>query len=476
MSFDVKKSKRRGLAMAAVSALAMAFAPLGVNGGAAFAQNNDEDRDSGRETRRAETLSTSVATRLQKIFEDMQAENWTVALTALNDVYQRSQNAKPFDRATILQLRGSVKANLEDYNGAIRDFEQAVALGALPPAAERSLKFNIGQLYMATEQWQKAIGFIKPWVDGEENPGSDAYYLLATAYAQTDRFREALPYGERAIETSPEPKRDRHDLLNYIYLETNNRTKRIALLRKMVGFWPDRKDYWTQLAGSLAESGNENEAFSVLELAYQAGRLDKCSEIRTLAQLYYNVSNSYRGAKMFESEIAAGNCESSKQNNELLSQLWRDAREHQRAIPPLTAAARASDDGELFLRLGQTYYADEKWSESERALVSALNKGGLKSRDRGTTWLLLGNARYNQGDRDGALKAFQSARSFDNVARDANGWIDYIRAEIDFERQQDALEQAQKEEEERRERERLEAEESQRRLLGDGFEDNGSEG
>ncbi|MEM6852139.1 MAG: tetratricopeptide repeat protein [Pseudomonadota bacterium] len=455
----------------AAAILTVDVSPIGERPSVAFstatAQRNNDDDDGPRRppaARRSQVLSQDIARQVQSAYEDLEAENYQAAKQKLDALLRREM--KPFDRATVLQLRGSVLASLENYGAALRDFEAAIATGALPPETVQSLKFNLGQLYMAEEQYGRAIQVLEDWLRTAESPDSNAYYLLASAYVQTGNFSRAAPLAEKAVETAAEPAKGKYELLNYVFSETNQNSKRLPLLETMVSIWPDTKTFWRQLAGLYSERDRDRDAFAILELAYNAGVLEKCDEFVSLAQYYSFYDNPYRGGKLLEQEMNAGNCPRSRSNLELLSRLWLQAREHERALPPLRAAAERSDSGDLFLQLGQTYFSDENWSEAETFLVRALNKG-VKERDRGNAWLLLGNARYNRDRREQALDAFENAVKFEGSRASAQGWLDFIASEIAAEEAAAAFEKRRQEELEERERRRQEEEERQRRLLGD---------
>ena len=50
-----------------------------------------------------------------------------------------------------------------------------------------------------------------------------------------------------------------------------------------------------------------------------------------------------------------------------------------------------SEDGRLFLRLGQTYMQEEDWKNAEKYIRYAIKKGDLEN--PGRAWLLLGITR-----------------------------------------------------------------------------------
>jgi hypothetical protein len=392
----------------------------------------------------SKTLNTRVAQSLQVIFEQMQAEQYTEALAGLNQlIAQRGDSMKGFDKATTYELRGSVKASMEDYRGAQRDFQVALDTNELSASRNNNLRYFISQISFQLDDFQGAIRGLNAWINNAKACGdkvdSNAYYLLAAAYVQLTppNYRSAVRPAEQAVAGASAPKKSYYDLNNLVYSETGERAKRMKLLEVMVNNWPGEKSYWTQLSGAYSTAGKDRDAFSVLEVAYRAGLLSTESELKTLVQYYSFFDNPYRGAKMLEREMAAGNIKRTKDNLVLLSQLWSQSREHKKSIPILREAARGAKKGDLSYRLGQVLIADEQYKAAEAALVGALNKGGMTRKNTGDAWLLLGTARFSQAGPEStkiwenARKAFVNAQRYETARKRATDWITYIDAVVD---------------------------------------------
>lgn len=434
----------------AVLALGAAFAPSLV-----WAQDQEEEEQ--KSSGRTPQLDPAIAVALNKAYELMQAEQWQPALAELNKLLtEREARMKAFDKATTYELRGSVKANLEDYRGALRDFETALGFNALPPDRVNTLRYLVAQLNFQLGDYQAAINGLNRWIQSAQAAGAkvdcSAYYLLAAAYTQISppSFRNAVQPAEQSVACLTEPRKANYDLLNLVYSETNESAKRATLLERMINIWPNERAYWTQLSGLYSTTGKDQDAFSVLEVAYRAGLLRNENEIITLVQYYSFFDNPFRGARVLEREMGAGVVKRTVSNLQLLSQLWSQAREHKRAIPVLQEAAKLSDKGELSYRLGQVLLADEQYVAAERALETAISKGGLTQRQAGDCWLLLGNARFAQagpGDvakRARAREAFVRAQAFAEARSQAGQWVGYIDAINSTEKAQDELERAQR--------------------------------
>ncbi|MCW0269842.1 hypothetical protein, partial [Klebsiella pneumoniae] len=91
-------------------------------------------------------------------------------------------------------------------------------------------------------------------------------------------------------------------------------------------------------------------------------------------------------------------------NYRLLSQAWMLSMEDERAVPALQEAARLSDDGELDVRLGNTYLNLGNYDDCVSAVQSGLRKGGLKSPDNAR--ISLGMCQYNKRRYQAAIDAF----------------------------------------------------------------------
>ena len=180
--------------------------------------------------------------------------------------------------------------------------------------------------------------------------------------------------------------------------------------------------------------------------------LEKDSELVTMAQLYMQAEVPYKAATLLEKEMEAGRVAKNAKNYRLLSQAWMLAMEDERAIPALQEAARLSDDGELDVRLGNTYLNLAKYDECIEAVRAGIRKGGLKSSDNAN--ISLGMCLYNKRQYQAAIEAFRAASRSQRSRRTSQQWIRVIEADVERNRQiqlaRDAANKKRQEVEERR--------------------------
>ena len=405
---------------------------------AAYAQKKEKPKAT-----RTETLSKPAYEIIIKAQEALQAEMDSVALAEVNKILSNCAKYKPYDCAVAHQTRGYVYANQDNYRASAQEFEAALNSGTLADYTALDLRYNLAQLYLSMEQYTKAISSLEIWFRQAENPGAEALFLAAQAYALVDRLREALSYAERGMAKALEPRESWYRLTLAIYLELERFTAALPLLEKMVGHWPTKKEYFAQLGALYQEKNRQKDSFAMLALSYHNNLLNKSDEFVRLAQLYRFYDYPYKGAKILEKEIRAGRIKKTKKNWEELGMAWLQAREHKKALQPLTNAAAAAKDGDIYLLLCQTYFQDEKYDKAARSCQNAVNKGGLKD-NGGTAYQLLGITYDYLDKKPEAAKAFERCLDWKATEKDCRRWMRHVNIKIDYERKETERKEAAK--------------------------------
>lgn len=384
----------------------------------ALVQDDEEEESEER------SFSSDIGEIVLKAQENLQNENPQEAINQLNRAMDREPSN--YERSVILQMRGQAYYETEQAQRAINDWQAAINTGMLEADAASSLQVNIGQLLIVEGRVQEGAQILERWLQNNP-PKENILILLASAYAQNDQFRQALPHAEQAFEIADPKERKHFDLLNFIYTQLDMPEKQADILRQMLNRWPDDKNLWNGWVSMLANGNRNEEAFEVNKIMYLNGMLDTESDIIRLVQYYSYYEVPYRGAQILEREMNAGRVERNQKNLELMINLWRQAREYDEAIPALETAASNSGNGKLYEQLCEAYYSEAEYAKAERACLNGLDKGGLSR--PGDSWVLIGNSRYERDDIAGAKQAFERGTQFSHSASTARGWLGFIREE-----------------------------------------------
>lgn len=417
------------MAMALWAAAPIATLSVGVveGPGVAAAQGEQEEE---RETRRTPAMRERTYKKLSEAQEMIDNDNPGQALEAL-DKLKADEGLNAYERAMTWNFIAFVHSNQENYDQAIQAFEQVLKQKPqIPVGLEQQTLFSIAQMHLARDRPKQTIQTLQRWFEIAD-PNTQAYVLWGQACFLSDDYRCAAEKVEQAIALNNkreggQPKENWLLMLRAAYYELGNIPKAIDALEQLVELYP-KGDYFYQLSGMYGEQGNEKKQLSVLEASYDAGMFSRSGEYVALASLLLNVDVPYKAAKVLTEGMDKDIVEENVNNLRMLAQAWQYSQEAEESIKVLRQAAKKSDDGELYVRLGQSYMNIDQWDNCVGSIRSGFNKGGVER--RGSALISLGICLYNTDDLDGAIEVFKSAAKDEDNAKFANNWIEFLRQE-----------------------------------------------
>ena len=200
------------------------------------------------------------------------------------------------------------------------------------------------------------------------------------------------------------------------------------MLLRLLRTNPNDRKVWDAIAGEYYQGNEERKAFEVQKAMYLAGLLTTEDELMRIVNFYNRFNAPYEAAKVLEREINRGRITKSFDRLELLANLYQVAREYDKAIPIIREAAQLTSNGEMYERLGRSYFELGDYSESIAAYQQGIAKGGLK--EPGYARVMIGQAHYEMEDRAAARESFREAAKFADGRRAANGWINFLKSEV----------------------------------------------
>lgn len=408
------------------SLLLLPVGPLGVS--YVQAQEAQKEKPKKPKTRRTQVLGKTAFRLIEKSQELLAEEKYDEAMEPLQTIMD-GENFKAYEKAVAIQTSGYIYAGKEDYEATIGAFERAIATGDLPPRVVSDLTYGLAQLHLAKERPRKSLQLMDQWFAAQEKePGGDPYALKAQIHLILDELRAAEQAIKKALSKEEEPKQQWTRILLSVLLQEERYGEARPILEDAVQIWPGVKAFWEQLTAIYYHFEEEDLAFVARRAMHVQDMLVSTKELSSMAQLYLYHDVPIKAAEILQSGMDGDRIEKTEKNYELLARAYMQAREWDKAIAPLTRAAEMSDEGKFYVQLAQSYVQGEKWGLAESALVKALNKGGLD--DEADSWLLLGIARTRLEKYDAAIKAFRKAGDDDDVAKDAFRWIRSIERRL----------------------------------------------
>ncbi len=411
-------------------ALALAVAVTGVLvAKPALAQDDEEPQ---RETRQVQSLSKELYDRLTKAQEQIDAENFDGALRIINGVDQSKLSG--YEQANLLNFLGFIHYSKGDNRRALQAYERLVAIPDVEPQMRNQVLYTLASLYAQDDNWDKTIEYMNLWFAAATNPSPEAYILMASAYQSKGRYRDTIDQTQKAIavarEREQQPKESWWNLLYYSYYQLEDFNNVRDVLKTLIRGWP-KKAYWLQLGAIYSELGDDKNFLGTYEAAFEQGMLESENELVTYAQLLLQQEVPFKAAKVLENGMQAGVISRTEKNYRLLSQAWSLAQNDEKAIGPLSEAARLSNEGELNVRLAINYLNLDRYDDCVQSARAGINKGGVKNVNDAR--MTIGQCLYNQNRYQAARAEFQrvTRSGSERDKRIARQWVSVINSEIE---------------------------------------------
>jgi tetratricopeptide (TPR) repeat protein len=381
--------------------------------------------DCGKEEQKESTeMSEDTFSTVQTATELLGKQKYDEAIEKLSKI---ADKGSAYEKALINYNLGLAYSSKQDFKNAVKAFAAALTTDSLPRANREQLRYNLGQLYIVTGQFDDGIKTLETYVAtacGTVPP--EAHIFLANALSERKRYAEALPQIDLAISKSKEIKEQWLQMKLAIAYELKDYKGAADSLVQLIVKFPQKPDYWRQLSSVLYEGKSEPESLAVLALAERQGFLQKPAEIKNLFSIYMMLESPNKAGLLLESAMAKNAIPADEDNLSSLSDAWINAREADKAEATLKKLAAMSEKGDYYYKLGAMYGDNERWQDSKSMLTKALQKGGLKR--TGDVWMRLAVANYGMKDNNGAIEALQKASTFDESRAQAGEWLKALTA------------------------------------------------
>jgi predicted Zn-dependent protease len=241
-------------------------------------------------------------------------------------------------------------------------------------------------------------------------------------------LRKAEVEVEKGLRMSARPKDTFYVILLAIAQQKGDYHRLAELLELLVKQYPQKKDYWPQLAGvygNLAALEKDEQkvreynirSINAIERAQALGFMKTPKENYTLFGLYFNVGQFGRATEILHAGLRDGSIESDQKNWELLASSYQQVDQPFKAIEALTEGAKKfPKSGQLDYQAATIYYSLNQPEGAYKALQAATTKGGLSK--PGAVYAFMGYVCWELGKHAEALEAINKAMTFPDTKND----------------------------------------------------------
>jgi len=414
-------SRRAMAAMAATAGtvlLVLAAGPAQAQGKVCLDTTTVERDDPGS------TMGELAYKRLSKIHELMGEDRYDEALTEIGKMENMRLN--DYEKALMWQTYGFIYSARGDFGRAIDYFERSLAEDALSTQAQQGMLYSLAGLYQSEGRYEDAIETMRSWFRYAEEPDAGAYILVAGSFAELERYGEALPCVQLAIETADKPREPWYQLELAIHMEEDDYRAAAGVLRTLIRLWPDKRRYWETLSGVYLELKEDQLALATMMAAYNRGLITDGAKILNLVRLNLYLDSPYVAGRILARGIEEGAVEGDADNLNLLRSAWTSAKEYDRAVAVIDRLGQLTGDPKYYMDKASILNEQARWEAAIAASRQALDAG---TETPARAWLLMGMA-YTELDRLGeALQAFDRVRETGDAKerQNAAAWIAFVR-------------------------------------------------
>lgn len=332
-----------------------------------------------------------------------------------------------YEKALAYQMQGYLYAGNNDLPKAIEAFKKSLGFGKLDEKVSLNLRFNLAQLLVAMEQYDKAIVQINIWLKATPKVSTQQRLLIASANYFAKHYIVAEKQVDTLFSKVKLPQKSTYELGLAIYVENKKYEKAINLLQRALAQYANDENFWRHLAGLYRQTHQESLAVASLQSAYEL-KLLKDDEIVNLAKMLFYLDAPFPAARLLQDAMQNHLLKVDTERLKLLAECWLAAREYQSAIDSFAEAASFANDGDLYLRQAEILIDQERWGESVNTLQKAFSTEKISK--KGKAQLLLGIANYEAGNLLAAKDAFLQAMQVGKQKKTAKQWLSLVQSRI----------------------------------------------
>ena len=373
-------------------------------------------------------VSPAVGKLLNGAQKLMEAKDFAGALVLIKQA-QALPDQTAVDSYEINNFLGMTSFSLNDHAGADAAFEAMADSPAMPDEDKATTLHNAALLASEAKHYDKAIKYAQAILAMGGPPDPAVLAVLSEAYYHNNDYPNAEATAQKAIAATAAgvaPNRGALEIALASQLKQKKEADAFNTLETIVTFY-DEPDEWAQLIDvSLGTKGIKDlDALNMYRLLIAAKAIGSPDDIGVMAALALQNGYPAEAQRALEAGIAAGKLSNSGKTGAQLAEARTRAAKDRATLASFEAAAVKSPNGELDVKLAETYFGYGRYADAVTAARRGLGKGGAKT-DANEANMVLGMALAIQGNNADALAAFNNIKNGSPAAMKAQHlWILY---------------------------------------------------
>jgi hypothetical protein len=380
----------------------------------------------------AKTLRPDVANPVNAAQEAGRAGQKELAESKLREA-AAVPNLSMFEQAVIERGRASVSLSARDWTQAVRSLEVVVGSNQFSGADQLQMVELLAKLTYQEKDYLRAVSWLRRYVQdgGSEAAVRDllpqALYLANEFKAAAEELELRAAADEAAGHATPEPLLR---LLISSYAQLKDDTGYVRTLERMALSYP-KPEYWADLLARVTKLPGFAERLwlDVYRLRLAAGLLRSADEYVDMAQMALQAGYPAEALQVIDRGLSLsllGNGKDAGTHTALRERASKAADKDGTDLPRAEASARSAREGDALVNVGFAYVSAGQVAKGVPVMEQGVAKGNLRRADEAR--LHLGQALWQAGRKDDAVKAFAAVQGSDGAAALARVWSVFVRS------------------------------------------------
>jgi hypothetical protein len=336
----------------------------------------------------------------------------------------------PYEEYLVAKFLGAIALSqaTKDFPAATVAYNRMMASGGAPEAEKESMYDLAMKLNYQADNAAKVIEaannlkMIRPL-------DATSFEVLTQTYYKANDFPNAIVTAKDAVAAAQSAGQKPDASILGILLNAQAKTQdpgyRATL--DMLGTVSTQAEVWGQIMDfALATKDiTDHQLLNVFRLAIKVGTM-RDTDYPAMATIDLSNGMSIEGKNVLEKAIMAGTIQRTGAVASLITQANGLIDGEKKSLPDLANEAAKQPNGEIYVKLGESYWVYGQTDQAIDALQKGIEKGGLK--DAADAQTTLGIVLMDAGKTAEAMAAFQKAESLGGTsAQIAHPWSLFVR-------------------------------------------------
>lgn len=321
-----------------------------------------------------------------------------------------SDKANAYERSAAARIAAYSWVERDDYGQAMAYFQKALDYNGLDNNTHYDTMFALAQLQITEEQYDQSLATIERYIQETGTADVKALTLRGNSYYRTERYAQAIPDLQKAVEMDTKGDKNLMQLLLSAYSEADMPLEAVKFGETMLAKNPNDKNLQLNIANLYIQIDKPEKAAAVFDGMKARGMFTESKDYENGYRLLANIPGREKdAAKMITEGLDKGLLQPSESLYNYLAQTYYFDEQIAQAIDAWKKALPLAKDGESALNLAKVLSQEGQDAESKRYAESALVKGVKK---KGEAYIVIARAEGNLGNKPGMIAAYREAAKY----------------------------------------------------------------